>query len=235
MAVSGLSCGMQPPALGAQSLSHWTTREVAKICTSDYLCLQKDCHWLYFPWYVFHPKDIYLFCNWKCIPLNLPHLFPSCSHWFPLCQPPDCSLYLWLFLFCLFICFVFYIPLICKIIQYVSVLFHLYNIFLVHPYCHKCKISFFLWLGNIPLHIYKHIHIHVYVFQLLSCLTLWNTMDCSMPGFPVLLDLLESAQLISIVSMMLSNNLILSSHLSHNLSIHLSVSSWLLWIMLPWT
>ena len=42
-----------------------------------------------------------------------------------------------------------------------------------------------------------------------SCLTLWNSMDCSTPGSSVLHYLLEFAQLMSIESMMLLNHLIL--------------------------
>ena len=42
-----------------------------------------------------------------------------------------------------------------------------------------------------------------------SCLTLWDPMDCSMPGFPVLHHLPEFAPTHSILSMMPSNHLIL--------------------------
>ena len=42
-----------------------------------------------------------------------------------------------------------------------------------------------------------------------SCLTLWNSMDCSTPGSSVLHYLLEFAQLMSIESMMLLNHLII--------------------------
>ena len=42
-----------------------------------------------------------------------------------------------------------------------------------------------------------------------SCLTLFNPMDCSTPGFPVLHQLLEFAQLNSIESVVLSTQLIL--------------------------
>ena len=42
-----------------------------------------------------------------------------------------------------------------------------------------------------------------------SCLTLWDPMDCRMPGFPVLPHLPEFAQTHSILSMMPSNHLIL--------------------------
>ena len=42
-----------------------------------------------------------------------------------------------------------------------------------------------------------------------SCLTLRDSMDCSIPGFPVLHHFLEFAQLISIESVMPSNHLIL--------------------------
>ena len=55
------------------------------------------------------------------------------------------------------------------------------------------------------------------VFQSLSCPTLCDPMDCSMPGFPVLHCLLEFAQNASIELVMLSNHLIelvmLSNHL----------------------
>ena len=39
------------------------------------------------------------------------------------------------------------------------------------------------------------------------CLTLWDPMDCSTPGFPVLHYLLDFAQIMSIESMMPSNHL----------------------------
>ena len=42
-----------------------------------------------------------------------------------------------------------------------------------------------------------------------SCLTLRDSMDCSIPGFPVLHHFLEFAQLMSIESVMPSNHLIL--------------------------
>ena len=42
-----------------------------------------------------------------------------------------------------------------------------------------------------------------------SCLTLCNPMDCSRPGFPVLHDLPEFAQILSIEAVMPSNLLIL--------------------------
>ena len=42
-----------------------------------------------------------------------------------------------------------------------------------------------------------------------SCPTLFDPMDCSTPGFPVLHQLLEFAQLNSIESVVLSNQLVL--------------------------
>ena len=42
-----------------------------------------------------------------------------------------------------------------------------------------------------------------------SCLTLWDPMDCSMPGLPVHHQLLELAQIISVESVIPSNLLIL--------------------------
>ena len=49
----------------------------------------------------------------------------------------------------------------------------------------------------------------VIVVQLLSHVLLWDLMDCSMPVFPVLHYLLEFAQCMFIVLVMLSNHLIL--------------------------
>ena len=73
---------------------------------------------------------VHLFCNWKFVPLYLPHSFLSSSHL--LWQPPvlcvdDC--------FGLFICFAFYISNISEITQY---------------------LSFFVWQcpSNIPLYLY---------------------------------------------------------------------------------
>ena len=41
----------------------------------------------------------HLFCSWKLVFLNLPHLFLSSLHPAPLWQPPVCSLSITLFLF----------------------------------------------------------------------------------------------------------------------------------------
>ena len=49
----------------------------------------------------------HLFCSWKLVFLNLPHLFLSSLHPAPLWQPPVCSLSITLFLFyiCSFVLF----------------------------------------------------------------------------------------------------------------------------------
>ena len=56
-----------------------------------------------------------------------------------------------------------------------------------------------------------------------SCPTLWDPMDCSTPGFPVLHYLPRLAQLMSIELVMLSNHLILCHHLLLLLSIFPSI------------
>ena len=101
--------------------------------------------------YISYPA-VPLFCSWKREPFNPPHLLlltsPSPTLW----QPPVCFLYLWLW-FC-FVTFVHlfcfsdstykwnYTVFVCLCLTYfISV-----NALWVHPCCHKCKISYFLWL-----------------------------------------------------------------------------------------
>ena len=60
----------------------------------------------YIPHTVYFIPMTHLFCNWKFVPLNLPHLFLSSPHLFPLWKPPVCSLYIWL-------CFVMSLHLFC--------------------------------------------------------------------------------------------------------------------------
>ena len=71
-------------------------------------------------------------------------------------------------------------------------------------------ISFFLWPSNLTLCIYATSSLSIYllmdmdIFHVFSsvqfssvtqsCLTLWDPMDCSTPGFPVLHQLLELVQ-----------------------------------------
>ena len=68
---------------------------------------------------VFVMPITHLFCIWKFVPLNLPHLFFSSSNFNPLQQPSACSrdLQLIFVLLHLFTCFNFQIPHIIKIVQ----------------------------------------------------------------------------------------------------------------------
>ena len=63
----------------------------------------------------------------------------------------------------------------------------------------------------IQIYIYVYL-LRVYIFYCCSvanlCLTLWDPMDCSMPGSPVLHCLLELLRFMSFESVMLSNHLI---------------------------
>ena len=78
--------------------------------------------------------------------------------------------------------------------------------------CHALLQGIFLTQGSNPGLPHCLAHSKCYIRILLftqSCLTLFNPMDCSTPGFPVLHQLLEFAQLNSIESVVLSTQLIL--------------------------
>ena len=98
----------------------------------------------------------HLVCNWKLIPLNLSHLFFSLSHFFPLCQPPVCPLYLGL-CFCLVmfvhLFFRFHIQ-----VKSQSICLWLIPLNIIASrsigVVTNDNISLFLWLSSIPLALY---------------------------------------------------------------------------------
>lgn len=68
-------------------------------------------------WRTFYPHDLFISHNWK--PVSPILLYPFC-HSAPPWQPAFCSLYLCVYFYFLFICFIFYISHIGEIIQYLS-------------------------------------------------------------------------------------------------------------------
>ena len=62
----------------------------------------------YSPCCMFHPRDSFI-CNWKFVPLNLPHLFLSSPTPFPLATTCFFSVSMTLFLFCYVCSFVLFL------------------------------------------------------------------------------------------------------------------------------
>ena len=89
----------------------------------------------------------YLFCNWKFVPLNFPHLFPSflhptCCLSVPLLCPATIRLFsvsMTLFLFCLFLCF--------------------FVCFLDSTHKWNYTLFVFLWLISLSVILSKSIHV----------------------------------------------------------------------------
>ena len=87
-----------------------------KFVPFDYLCHQTNIlgyHWLYSPHLcALRPLHFilmtHLFCNWRLVPLTLPHLFLSSPNILPLWQSPVCFLQL-----SLCFCFLIFINLFC--------------------------------------------------------------------------------------------------------------------------
>ena len=71
------------------------------------------------------------------------------------------------------------------------------------------RVSMVLFVNLVILWTIQAIVCSYYCSVAKPCLTLCNTMNCSMPGFPVLHYLPEFAQLVSIEYLMSSNHLIL--------------------------
>ena len=128
--------------------------------------IQNYCDSIYcFSCAVLNPVT-YLFCNWK-LQILISLLFHSSSQPSPLLRLVVCSLYPWVssVLSRLFVSFIFKIPKISEIIWYSSFSFWLVLLSIILSrsvyVVTNGKVSFFfLWLSDIPSHVYIYVYIY---------------------------------------------------------------------------
>ena len=140
--------------------------------------IQNYCDIIYcFSCAVLNPVT-YLFCNGK-LQILISLLFHSSSQPSPLLQLVVCSLYPWVssVLSCLFVSFIFKIPKISEIIWYSSFSFWLILLSIILSrsvyVVTNGKVSFFfLWLNDIPSHVYICIYIPHLFYPLIYIWTL---------------------------------------------------------------
>ena len=113
-------------------------------------------YWLYPPYCILYPHG--LIYNWKFVPLNSLHLFlSSLLHFSPL---ETTSLFFFLYLWIFFVLFVHLFCFIdstykwnCMLFFSLSDIFHLALPFRYIHVVANDRVSFFLWLSNIPLYL----------------------------------------------------------------------------------